>query len=178
MTAATPMMIDKSVSAASSLSSCSSQQSRRRALQLSVQEFGDDHFDIDALAWQRPILRRAQNARITKANACWNSHDLPHRNKSLSPPRKAELLLHSSVGMKRRTQQQHSHRLRAILQADLRIAPGKGATRNNKDKQCLSDYKKDIDSLLHSLHSTNFVGKIDPKYHSQYFPTSKTMPTF
>ncbi|KAG7370436.1 hypothetical protein IV203_019006 [Nitzschia inconspicua] len=172
------------MSASSSLSSCLSHQQYRRSFQHQSESTRNDDEDeiTTAGAWQRPSLRRAQNARNNSANACWQHNDATAAagHKSLSQGRITEMS--HSIAKKRRTQQ-HSHRLRAMLQKDLRIVSV--STRNSpnnhnnkKGKLSLSDYKQDIDSLLNSLHSTDFVGKIDPEYHSQYLPTSHTMPTF
>jgi hypothetical protein len=191
------MTIMETTMSTTSLSTTSNSSLHRRRSPGSSRRVHEE-FDIDALAWQRPSLRRARDARVNKANACWNTDDLAKivagnapRNKSLSPIRNNNLnssssnpkvLLHSVAAIKqKRKQQSHSHRLWAMLQSDLRLVPAVGNSPNNNtksNKHSLADFQPDIDSLLSRLQSTDFVGQIDPKFHAQYLPTSQTMPSF
>jgi hypothetical protein len=135
----------------------------------------------------RLAIRKAENERMSKANACWKASDcsmiLQSRSTYLSPKNLSPLF------SKRKAQ---SSRLRQMLKSDLRIKvdspsqledddddePVEGSSSNNNNNSChrsrrvkLDEYQNDIERLLQSLQSTEFVGKIDPKYHSRYLST-------
>jgi hypothetical protein len=62
-----------------------------------------------------------------------------------------------------------------MLKSDLRVVespvPNDGAGGKDGQKRQLDVQAEDIQQLLNSLHSTEFVGTIDPKYHSRYLST-------
>ena len=82
----------------------------------------------------------------------------------------------------------YSYRLRRILQTDLQMVidistsspPSTTTTKtqetktrspqetNHTNHSLYDEYSKDIEVLLNSLQSTEFVGTIDPQYHSRY----------
>mmetsp|Transcript_3197 Transcript_3197/g.6014 ORF Transcript_3197/g.6014 Transcript_3197/m.6014 type:complete len:151 (-) Transcript_3197:23-475(-) len=128
----------------------------------------------DADAWTRKTnSRRAadvHHSTSTKANACWNAASgIPVRSK-------ASLAL-SPEPTKKTLKTARSSRLRSILKSDLRMRSQSPNRLEDDDgnvksrRQKLEEYQNDIEQLLTSLHSTEFVGKIDPKYHSKYMST-------
>jgi hypothetical protein len=134
-----------------------------------------------------------------RANACWtissasSDHGSSSAGRITTNPTKvspslfytrknnSKTNLNSNNMMKLRRSMKHSTQLRSLLKSDLRmrskspplhgsrLAGERRASPNRQRK--LDEYQHDIDQLLTSLQSTQFVGTIDPKYHSKYLST-------
>lgn len=132
------------------------------------------HISDSHLGWKpqniNSRMRRSQDETSKWANASWNEP-----SKASCPSMNTALLL-----SKKRKQ---SNRLRQILKSDLlmglKTSPareGQAGGDNEDDEEDdvmkrrlrLDVQEDDIQKLLTSLQSTEFVGTIDPKYHSRY----------
>jgi hypothetical protein len=106
-------------------------------------------------SWSKPLVHRYKRTTISAAAAT----TLTKRRKHPSP------------------------RLLAMLQSDLKVVSPlstKTANSNNTTKKTrrLEDCQQDIDKLLTSLQSTDFIGQIDLQYHAQYLvPDTITIST-
>ena len=91
----------------------------------------------------------------------------------------------------------YSYRLRRMLQTDLQMASDIPSTKSasssissartkktpsktngnaiRKTTSLHEEFSQDIENLLKSLHSTEFVGTIDPQYHSRYVSDESLM---
>mmetsp|Transcript_26243 Transcript_26243/g.56281 ORF Transcript_26243/g.56281 Transcript_26243/m.56281 type:complete len:211 (+) Transcript_26243:135-767(+) len=96
----------------------------------------------------------------------------------------------SSNSFALRRNSKYSYRLRRMLQTDLKMPPTTYThvltpTSSSTDRSTVSpspstsssmqstkslhdEFSEDIENLLKSLQSTEFVGRIDPRYHSRY----------
>jgi hypothetical protein len=128
---------------------------------LTIEEDLDFLQDDPFLGWNA-TMRRAQDPTESKANACWDTACNTTEQKGFT---------RSLSGNKRQRIERHSQKLSAMLKADLRLSDHnnmESATSKMKHRNSLKEFQPDIDILLTSLKSTEFVGKIDPKYHSRY----------
>ena len=122
----------------------------------------------------------------TSTNMIQNSILKPKRlsvtKKNFNPSFKSMSSLSTTSSAKK-----YSYRLRRILQKDLHMtidistaSPTTTTTAtqgrktrstqeiNHTNHSLYDEYSKDIEVLLNSLQSTDFVGTIDPKFHSHY----------
>lgn len=129
-------------------------------------------------------MRRAEDHVSNGANASWTDVGVlpkgallgPTTSSSSSSSSSQVAALDASSGplcSKKRKQQ--SNRLRQMLKSDLRMLesprPGGNGGDLMKRRLNLDVHGEDIQQLLKSLQSTEFVGTIDPTYHSRYLST-------
>jgi hypothetical protein len=121
-------------------------------------------------------MRRVEGQESIGANASWNDSTICSKGSTSS--RAATSSLSSPSGqLSSKKRKQHSERLRQILKSDFRVLEspiheGEGVSGDLIKRRLNLDVQgDDIQQLLKSLQSTEFVGTIDPTYHSRYLST-------
>jgi hypothetical protein len=139
-----------------------------------------DDDDADYHTSSSALSSRTSTSTNTIQNSILKPKGLSVTKKNFNPSFKSMSSLSTTSSAKK-----YSYRLRRILQKDLQMAidistasPTTTTTQETKTRSTqetnhtnhslYDEYSKDIEVLLNSLQSTEFVGTIDPQYHSRY----------